>query len=370
MSSMVQKAPEELGIIVSGGGTGGHLFPAIAVVRELEKRVSNCRVLFIVGKRGRGVELINGQGYPVAMVDVEGMKGRGLVKVLWVLFRLPWSILQSMGHIKRFAPDIVFGVGGYSAGPVCIAARLKGIPSAIHEQNAVPGLTNRMLARLVDRVFVSFEQTRELLGGSKAVTTGMPIREELLTASEAKKEERGKFTILVVGGSQGSVAINKTFVEALRILKSKGKEVDAIHQTGEADFERTSQDYAAKGLEGEVLPFIKDMAGAYSRADLVICRAGASTIFELAAVKKPAILIPYPYSANHHQDLNAQALADTGGAIVVLEKDMTPELLADHIGQAMDNKESLKQRAAAAGSFARPDAAKVIAENLLDLVAK
>ncbi|RLB79200.1 MAG: hypothetical protein DRH15_09250 [Deltaproteobacteria bacterium] len=151
---------------------------------------------------------------------------------------------------------------------------------------------------------------------------------------------------------------------------ARKKEVDAIHQTGEADFERTSQDYAAKGLEGEVLPFIKDMAGAYSRADLVICRAGASTIFELAAVKKPAILIPYPYSANHHQDLNAQALADAGGAIVVLEKDMTPELLADHIEQAMDNKESLKQRAAAAGSFARPDAAKVIAENLLDLVAK
>ena len=360
--------PEELGIIVAGGGTGGHLFPAISVVGELEKRVSNCRVLFIVGKRGRGADLIKAQGYRVEMVDVEGMKGRGFGKILSVLFRIPRSVFQSMGHIKRFAPDVVFGVGGYSAGPVCMAAKLKGIPSAIHEQNTVPGFTNRMLARFVDRIFVSFEQTRDLLGGRKIIVTGMPIREEILSASKSKPEEAGKFTILVMGGSQGSAAINKAFVQALYLMRSRGKEVHVIHQTGEADFERTLSDYKARGIEGEVMPFIKDMACAYLRADLVICRAGASTIFELAAMRKPAILIPYPYAANRHQDFNAQALADTGGAIVVFEKDMTPELLADHICEAMDNRVSLEKRGLAAGNLARGDAARVIAEQLLELV--
>ncbi len=358
----------EIAIIVAGGGTGGHLFPAISVVREIERLSGHCKALFIVGRRGRGAEIIAKYGYELAAVDVEGMKGRGWKKILSVLFKLPKSVVQSMAHIKAFGPDIVFGVGGYSAGPVCLAARLKGIPTAIHEQNTIPGFTNRMLAKVVTKVFISFEQSRELLGRPDAVVTGTPIRPEVLEVHGSAKTHNGEFTILVMGGSQGAMAINKAFVEALDHLKAKGIRLRVIHQTGQGDFKRTVEDYRARGLDGEVVPFIEDMAGAYCRAQLVICRAGASTIFELAALRKPAILIPYPFAANRHQDFNAQALADTGGAVSVLEKDLNGLRLAGLVEKAMEDSEFLKYTEAVKG-IARPDAARVIAEQLLELAA-
>jgi len=359
----------QISIIVAGGGTGGHLFPAISVVKEVEKRSDQCRVLFIVGKGGRGAEIIERHGYQVSTVDVEGMKGRGWKKIVSVLFRLPKSIAQSMGHIRTFDPDVVLGVGGYSAGPVCIAARIRGIPTAIHEQNTIPGFTNRMLAKIVNKVFVSFDQTRELLNRPEAIVTGTPIRQELIDSVDAHKTPQSKFTVLVMGGSQGAMAINKAFADALHLLKSRGKSPAVIHQTGQRDFQRTLGDYKARGLEGEVIPFIEDMAEAYSAAHLVICRAGASTIFELAALRKPAILIPYPFAANRHQDLNAQALADTGGAVVVFEKDMDGERLASLVERAMDDKEFLLYTEAVEG-LARPRAAADIADQLMELAAR
>jgi len=357
-----------IAIIVAGGGTGGHLFPAISVLKELEKRVGHCRVLFIVGRQGRGAEIIRKHGYQLEKVDVEGMKGRGWKNILSVFSRLPKSVIQSMGHIRRFGPDVVFGVGGYSAGPVCIAARIKGIPTAIHEQNAIPGVTNRMLAMIVDKVFVSFDQTRRLLKRPGAIVTGTPIRQELLMGMETQTRHEGRFTVLVMGGSQGAKAINRAFTQALYLLKSRGHVIEVIHQTGQADYHRTLADYDAKGLEGQVVPFIEDMAQAYSRAHLVICRAGASTIFELAIVRKPAIVIPYPFAANRHQDLNAKALADTGGAVVLLEKDMDGNRLAELIERAITDRNFLKY-SCAVGSLARPHAAADIADQLMDLAA-
>ena len=357
-----------IAIIVAGGGTGGHLFPAISVVKEVEKRVEHCRVLFIVGRQARGAEIISRSGYQLETVDVEGMKGRGWKKRLSVLSRLPKSVSQSLGHIRRFGPDVVFGVGGYSAGPVCIAARLKGIPTAIHEQNAIPGVTNRMLAMIVDKVFVSFDKTRGLLKRPGAIVTGTPIRQELIVDMDAHKPRDGRFTVLVMGGSQGAKAINRAFADALYLLKSKGQNIDVIHQTGQADYHRTLEDYKAKGLEGQVVPFIEDMAQAYSRAHLVICRAGASTIFELAMLRKPAIVIPYPFAANRHQDFNARALADTGGAVVVFERDMDGNRLAGLIERAMKDKDFL-QYTEAVSDLARPNAAADIADQLMDLAA-
>ncbi len=357
-----------IAIIVAGGGTGGHLFPAISVVKEMEKLSGNCRVLFIVGKRGRGSELVVAQGYDIAAVDVEGMKGRGWKKILSVLFKLPRAVAQSMGHIKAFGPDVVFGVGGYSAGPVCIAARMKGVPTAIHEQNTIPGFTNRMVARFATKVFVSFENTGQLLHRPDAIVTGTPIRQELVHVSQSPKPSDGQYTVLVMGGSQGAVTINRAFVEALERLREKGIRVTVIHQTGQMDFDRTMEDYRAKGLSGQVVSFIEDMASAYRRAHLVICRAGASTIFELAALRKPAILIPYPFAANRHQDFNARALAETGGAVCVPEQELDGQRLAGLIEEAMRNRDFLRYTGAVE-DIATPDAAHVIAEQLLELAA-
>ncbi|MBW1730345.1 MAG: undecaprenyldiphospho-muramoylpentapeptide beta-N-acetylglucosaminyltransferase [Deltaproteobacteria bacterium] len=364
----MEGSQKEIRLIVAGGGTGGHLFPAIAVVKEIERRFNQSKVLFIIGRAGRGQDILSRQGYQVARVDVEGLKGRGWKIMASVLFRLPKSVMQSIGHVRRFSPHVIFGVGGYSAGPVCLAGWLLGVPTAIHEQNALPGLTNRMLARFVDRVFISFDKTRDLLAGPEPIVTGTPIRPELLEARTRGEEKDGRFTILVMGGSQGAKAINQAFVEALSELTSRGKDPRVIHQTGELDYERTRADYETRGLKGEVIPFIEDMADAYGRADLVVCRAGASTLFELAALGKPAILIPYPFAANQHQDVNAQALVETGGADMLRQSELTGQRLAMLIEGAMEDRALLEKKGQAVMKLAKVDAAKVIVDRLMELI--
>ena len=206
---------ETLRVIIAGGGTGGHLFPGIAVARELEKRFENLEILFVIGRQRMESEILSRYGYKVESISVEGMKGRGWKKGLSVIAGLPKSFFQSISVIKRFLPDFVLGVGGYSAGPFCLAARFKGIPTAIHEQNSYPGLTNRLLSGFVDRVFVSFEESKAHLKGKDLFLTGNPVREELFVDDSVEQKNQEEFTILVVGGSQGAMAINKVFAEAL-----------------------------------------------------------------------------------------------------------------------------------------------------------
>jgi len=357
----------EFRLAIAGGGTGGHLFPGIAVAKALKTRMADAKVLFVVGRRRMETDILSRAGFEAVSIDVEGIKGRGWKKGLPVIFRLPKSIFQSVSIIRRFSPYVALGVGGYSAGPFCAAAKWMGIPTAIHEQNSYPGVTNRLLSRIVDRIFISFDESRSRFKRGESILTGNPVRQELFLPS-ARPEGDDRFTILVVGGSQGAQAINRGFVEALDFLRERGRDISVIHQTGTMDYERVAADYRDRGLEGEISPFIADMASAYARADIVVSRAGASTIFELAALGKPSILIPYPHATNRHQEINASALVRKGGAEMILQEELKAERLADALIRYMDNRLVLQEMGERARQIGRPDAAGAIVDWLVEMV--
>ncbi|MFZ0451025.1 MAG: undecaprenyldiphospho-muramoylpentapeptide beta-N-acetylglucosaminyltransferase [Desulfatiglandaceae bacterium] len=353
--------------IIAGGGTGGHLFPGIAVARELESRFEKPRIVFITGHRRMETDILNRYGYESRAVDVEGLKGRGLKKGAGVLVRLPKGLFQSFSIIREVSPSVTLGVGGYAAGPVCLASRLLGIPTAIHEQNSYPGLTNRVLARVVHRVLISYEESRGRFRSAMTVLTGNPVRKELFPEQKTGRKTSEAFTVLVLGGSQGAQAVNRAFVEALIQLREWDLRPSVIHQTGNADYENVQEQYRKNGLEGELFPFIQDMAEVYARAQLVVSRAGATTLSELAALGKASILIPYPYAANQHQDTNARVLERAGGAIVRLQEGLTGEELAGDLARLMKHPENLSSMRRAAKSMGRPDAASRIADQLLEM---
>jgi UDP-N-acetylglucosamine--N-acetylmuramyl-(pentapeptide) pyrophosphoryl-undecaprenol N-acetylglucosamine transferase len=366
------KGKEELGsvgskqlrIIIAGGGTGGHLFPAVAIAKEIVKRYAAADIRFIIGRRKMESEILTRLGFHQQSIHVEGVKGRGWKKGIMVFIKLPYSFFQSVSILKRFSPHLVLGVGGYSSGSVCLAARFMGLPTAIHEQNSFPGLTNRLLCRIVDKVFVSFEESRQHFPGGTLYLTGNPVREELLAGGKDPGKRDERFTMLVVGGSLGARAINRAFVAALQILREKGKDPAVIHQSGETDYARVVEEYERKGLGGKIVPFIEDMAEAYHRADMVVSRAGATTVSELAALGKPSILIPYPFAANRHQETNALMLVRVGGAEMILEQDLSGESLAERLMKYMDERNVLEEMGRQAEKVGRPDAAKVIVDHL------
>lgn len=368
-------AVSELRAVIAGGGTGGHLFPGIAVARELEKRAEKPEILFVVGKRPLEAEILSRYGYPSRSLDVEGLKGGSIIKKMKVIFGLPGSLSQASDVIRRLKPHFVLGVGGYSSGPVCLAARMMKVPSAVHEQNSYPGLTNRLLARVVDCCFVSFEESARFLKCPRIVITGNPVREEFLEGSgrpdsltiENQKDMNQSFTLLVVGGSQGAIAVNEAVIEAVKILKGKGRIIRVIHQTGKNDLERISSSYKGFNADAEVSAFIYDMAAAYRKADLVVGRAGATTIFELAATGKPSILVPYPFAANNHQESNARSLVKAGAAEMILQRDLSGELLCDLIMKYMTGRDLLSSMSRAALGIARPYAAGAIADGLMEM---
>jgi UDP-N-acetylglucosamine--N-acetylmuramyl-(pentapeptide) pyrophosphoryl-undecaprenol N-acetylglucosamine transferase len=354
--------------LIAGGGTGGHLFPGIAVARELEARFEDTDILFAVGHRKLESTLLARYGYRTTSIDVEGIKGRGWKKGLGVMVKLPKSIFQSASIIRNFSPVLVLGMGGYSAGPVCLAARYMGIPTAIHEQNSYPGITNRLLSRIVDRVFISFDESRNHFKTPSLFLTGNPIRSELFSDSGKGPDDQREFTVLVVGGSQGAKAINQVFAETLAYMKAQGRKLEVIHQTGNTDYGRVVQDYRNRKLKGELMPFIQDMTTAYNRADLVVSRAGATTIFELAALGKPSILIPYPHATNQHQETNALSLVRAGGAEMIRQSELTAEGLSRVLTKYMDDRSALEEMGKCARKIARTDAAKVIVDKLLEMI--
>lgn len=354
--------------IIAGGGTGGHLFPGIAVAKEMEKRFDQSRIIFMVGRRRMEMDILDRYGYEKRSIDVEGLKGRGLLRGAGVVMRLPIGFYQSARVIRQVFPQVILGVGGYTAGPVCLAGRFFGIPTAIHEQNSYPGLTNRILARVVNKVLISFDESREYFSSATIVFTGNPVREELFIPPANEEKVSGRFTLLVLGGSQGAQAINTAVVDALLHLREWGLSPDVIHQTGHLDHERVKERYRGHALDGDVMPFIEGMAGAYARADLVVSRAGATTLAELAALGKASILIPYPHAANQHQDTNARVLERAGGAIVKREQDMSGEDLARELGALMEHPERVADMGRAALARGRRDAASQIVDELLEMI--
>ncbi len=364
----VRQRGEGVRVIIAGGGTGGHLFPGIVIARELKKRLDEIYILFVTGKRKMEREILLKAGFEARSIDVEGVLGKGLLPRLRALVKVLIGSAQSISIMREFRPHLIVGVGGYSSGPVCLVAWFLRIPTAIHEQNSFPGLTNRILAPLVKKVFISFEETRKFLKRGDLFLSGNPIRDDLMHLPRFPGRDNGRFVILVTGGSQGARAINRAVVAALKELKKAGLSPFVIHQTGGEDLGRVTHDYRTLGIEGEVKAFIQDMASAYARADLVVCRAGATTIAELAALGKPSILIPFPYAAHKHQDINARALVATGGADMILESDLTGKALAWRIRRYMEDREELKKMSSLALRAGRPRAGEVIAEKVMELI--
>ena len=355
-------------ITIAGGGTGGHLFPGIAIAEEFLARDGKNQVLFVGTDRGIEKTVLPRLGLPLRTIPVEGIKGRGLAKTLKALVKIPWGLAASRKMVCEFGPDLVLGVGGYASGPAVLAAQLMGVPTAIAEQNAFPGLTNRLLGRIADRIFLAFAPPRQWFPTERIRVTGNPIRAAFLTKGTRDPDTEGLFTVLVFGGSQGAHAINRIAGEALADLRPFRDRLRFIHQTGEKDREAVAETYRAQGFTAEVSAFILDMEQAYRRADLLVCRAGATSIAEITAAGKAAVLIPFPFAVNDHQTQNARVLAEAGGAEMIAERDLTGPRLAALIQRLRDDPGALRKMEAAAAALGHPRAAKEIVDECLTLI--
>ncbi len=344
-------------IVVMAGGTGGHIFPALATVDQL--RAQGWRAHWLGTPGSMEADLVPKQGIEISLLPVTGLRGKGLLTRLLGPLRIALSVFKAWRLLRRLKPDVVLGMGGYVAGPGGVAAKLLGIPLVIHEQNAVAGLTNRLLAQVADRVLTAFPAT--LPSRLCPVVTGNPVR-AAIGAPEAASEcfEGGRpLRLLVVGGSLGAAAINQVVPELIQALPGQ---LEVQHQTGQRDLEATRKRYGELGVTAEVVPFIEDMAAAYARADLVLCRAGALTVAELANAGKPAILVPYPHAVDDHQTANARYLVDQGGAVLVPQAQLNLQQLVQLLQQYLDQPQTLAAMARAARAQGKLDAAAVVAQ--------
>jgi UDP-N-acetylglucosamine--N-acetylmuramyl-(pentapeptide) pyrophosphoryl-undecaprenol N-acetylglucosamine transferase len=362
-----KQAWRPLKVVMAGGGTGGHLFPGIAVAEAFMMRNSQTRILFVGAGRHFEKEVLARAGYSHRTIAIEGIKGRGLWAKARATLKIPGAVVQAARILSAMCADLVVGVGGYAAGPVAAAAWLKRIPLVLCEQNTIPGITNRMLFPVARRIYISFENTRGRLDPAKKRLSGNPVRRPILEAVRSSQRGEAPFTILVIGGSQGAHAINMAFVKALPYLKQRNA-MRIMHQTGAADQEQVTEAYAKVGMDVEVKAFFHDMASRYGRADLVVCRAGATTVAELTALGKPALFIPYPFAADNHQECNARALVDRDAARMIIEKDLTGERLADCLNELARNPDRLKTMAARSKMLGRPDAAAFIVQDCYQLL--
>ncbi|NNC02247.1 undecaprenyldiphospho-muramoylpentapeptide beta-N-acetylglucosaminyltransferase [Corallococcus exiguus] len=356
-------------VLIAGGGTGGHLFPGIALAEEVVTRHPANEVVFVGTEKGLEARVVPKEGYPLELVKVQGLKGKGLIGLLKGLIALPMAFLASFRILSRHKPDVVVGVGGYASGPVVLAAWMMGIPTAIQEQNALPGFTNKVLGRIVKVVFTSFEEARNHFPEAKVQMIGNPIRKKLMDNYLRSSSAHEKFSVLIFGGSLGARGLNNRVLEALDSLGDVKGQLDIVHQTGRLDLENVKKGYADKGFAdvAQVVEFIDDMSSAYAKADLVICRAGATSLAELTVCKKPSILVPFPHATDNHQEVNARALVDAGAAIMFRESELTGQKLAETLRGLMTDPAKLKQMAKKAGIFGRPAAAKELADVCVDL---
>jgi UDP-N-acetylglucosamine--N-acetylmuramyl-(pentapeptide) pyrophosphoryl-undecaprenol N-acetylglucosamine transferase len=357
-------------IVIAGGGTGGHLFPGIAIAQEFMEKNSDNRVLFVSTGKPFEISVLAETGFAHNRIPSEGIKGRSWWRKMIALVKVPRGIVASIGILRRFKPDLVVGVGGYSAGPVAVAAWLLHKPIVLHEQNLLPGITNRMLAPLADRIYASFQQTSEFFSAKKVRIFGNPVRREIREFGSSLASENGAptpFTVLIVGGSQGAHGINMAMMDAVAHMGDRDR-FFIVHQTGTADEASVREAYRKQGVSGTVQAFFMDMATQFQKADLVICRAGATTVAEITAMGKPAIYIPFPYAADNHQVLNAESLVKVGAAEMIQEKDLTGAGLAERIDQYRNRPEALEQMAKAAAAHGKPDAAADIVRDCYALV--
>lgn len=358
-------------LIITGGGTGGHLFPGISLAQAMMRTYPDCEVLYLGTERKVDKTALVGLGFRVMTIRSQGIKGKSHLAKTKALLQQPAALFEAARIIKEFRPHLVFGVGGYVTVPVIIAARLLGITTCIHEQNSIPGLANRLLGYLAHRIFVSLPGSEKYFPAAKTIMSGNPVRSSILKAAAGMKQRQSHdpLTLLVLGGSQGARHLNSLMLEAAETtLADLTQPLEIIHQTGEQDEPYVRTRYAELGLQARVQAFFSDMAEIYSRADLVVSRAGATTLAELTVFSKPVILVPYPYAADNHQEINGRYLVEAGGALMYKQSELTGEKLGIEIARLLSNRNLLAQMGFNSGKTAKPKATETIISSCMELL--
>lgn len=352
-------------ILFAGGGTGGHLFSGIAVAEQFRDKHPEVEILFVGTPFGLEKEIVPKAGFALRFIEATPLKGSGLAARLRSLARLPKAYLQSKRILKAFRPDVVVGIGGYASGPMVLAAHFSKIPTAIIEQNSIPGFTNRKLARFADRIFIAFAKAKEFFDPKKTILTGNPTR-KLDTPTPTGKQER--FCLFVLGGSQGAHALNEAMIQALSSLRDCFPKLHIIHQTGPQDHSSVAAAYREAGVSAETFPFSQDLGPYYAQANLMLCRAGAGTITELQNLGIPAILVPYPFAADDHQRYNAEEMVAAGAAEMILNQDLKGTTVANRLRHHLEHPEALEKMRMTAKGLAKPGAAEKVMSECLSLV--
>lgn len=352
-------------LLIAGGGTGGHVFPALAIAREWLSRGSEREVVLVGTTRGIEMKLVPQAGLPLETLRVGGLKGKGGATLLKNLFKLAPAMLDASRVLRKHKPIAAFGVGGYAAGPMLLATWMRGIPNVIFEPNAEPGFTNKTLARISARIATGYEVSARAWG-AKAVVTGCPVRPEFL--SIAPQTPHMPLHLLITGGSQGALPVNRAFVDAMKQLAARKNELSIVHQTGERDYDAVRTAYARHEILAEVVPFLGNMPDRFAWADIIVCRAGAITAAEVAAAGRAAIFIPFGRATDSHQLRNAQEMAKQGAGRVITESELTGERLSGEIFSLLDHPQEIERIAAAARTLSWPNATRDIV-NLIEQAA-
>lgn len=354
-------------ILIAGGGTGGHLFSGIAVAEQFRERHPEVEILFVGTPFGLEKEIVPGAGFPLRFIEATPLKGSGMAARLKSLARLPKAYLQSKKILREFQPEVVVGIGGYASGPMTLAAHFSKIPTAIIEQNSIPGFTNRKLARFANRIFIAFAKARDFFDPKKTQLTGNPARQ---FQALAEKPANGRFCLFVLGGSQGAHALNEAMIHAAPRLKDQAQRLHIIHQTGPQDQVAVAAAYREAGLSAEVFAFSQRLGPFYAQADLMLCRAGAGTITELQNLGIPAILVPYPFAADDHQRFNAEEMVAAGAAEMILNRELNGDKVAERLRFYLDQPKALSRMRESARGLAKPEAAREVMEACLQMAAK
>jgi UDP-N-acetylglucosamine--N-acetylmuramyl-(pentapeptide) pyrophosphoryl-undecaprenol N-acetylglucosamine transferase len=353
-------------LMIAGGGTWGHIYPAIAVAQEWMARDATRRVIFVGTEAGLEKTIVPKAGFPLEFISVGGLKGKGIVDLVRNILRLPLGFVHAFSLVGKYRPSVVLGVGGYSSGPVLLSATVRRVPTAIHEANAYPGLTNRALAPFVTAAAVAFKNAAPRLKRADAVLTGNPIRREFFEARDTRHAAPGsRKRLLVFGGSQGSRTINDAIIGALLFMAPLKDRVDIVHQTGPKELERVREAYRASAFaDARIVAYLDPIVAEIAAADLVVARSGAMSVGELAAVGRAAILIPFAAATDNHQELNARVVEEAGGALVITEADLSPERLAFAIAEIVNDPDRTVRMGSAARTMAEPEATRKIVDLL------
>lgn len=352
-------------VLIAAGGTGGHIYPGIAVANEIMRRDAESEVLFVGTARGLEKRIVPENGFQLSLINSTGLKNVGIVGKIKGLSVLPKSFLEARKIIRQFRPHVVVGAGGYVSGPVLLMAAIMGVPTLVMDSNALPGFTNRQLAKFIDKAALTFEEAVPFFG-KKGIVTGNPVRSEFF---EVPAKERGdEFHLLIFGGSQGARALNNAMVDSLPRLADLEGKLSVTHQTGEADFDSVKSAYSASRFSNaDVRPFISDIFVEFGKSDLIICRAGATTCAEVSAAGKAAVMVPLPTAADDHQRKNAEALEKAGAAKMILQMDLNGEVLATRIKDLAEAPAKITEMETAAKNLSRPDAASVTVDIIEEL---